>query len=78
MNTSISAAQTRVCSRRTFLKGLLFGAAGAVAVSATPGSPLAAVKNDASPLPGPGSIFAPRRQDLERHWRQKLARFRLS
>lgn len=61
-------------SRRAFLKGAVLGAAAAAALAA--GKLLAGGGKRAS-LPGAGSIFEPRRQDLAHHWHEKLGRFRL-
>ncbi len=69
-----SASQTQ--SRRAFLKRITLGLAGisAVAIVAGQPKPKAAGGNG---LPGPGSIFEPRKEDLRSHWTQKPSRFRL-
>ncbi|GEM_PF-4647313 len=66
-------------SRRSFLKRITFGLAGAsataVVVGATTG--IASPAQTDTGLPSSGSIFEPRKQDLRNHWYQKLSRFRL-
>ena len=63
-------------SRRAFLKRILIVAAAATATTMAAGK-LLRLDTQSSRLPGPGSIFEPRRQDLARHWREKLRHFRL-
>ena len=63
-------------SRRTFLKRAALSAAAATAATLASGR-LLLMGSKESQLPDQGSIFAPRREDLLRHWRQKMSRFRL-
>ena len=63
-------------SRRIFIKRALLGAAAMTAATLAAGR-LFMGKTNSSQLPGTGSIFEPRPQDLQRHWGQKLSRFRL-
>ena len=67
---------TKDNSRRDFMKRAMLGVAAATA-TAMAASKLVGKGSKAGPLPGPGSIFEPRSQDLARHWRDKLGRFRL-
>ena len=63
-------------SRRAFLRR---SGAGLVTVAAlaTAASTLVLNRRKGQGLPGAGSIFEPRREDLLRHWKLKLSRFRL-
>ncbi len=63
-------------SRRTFLTRAALGAVAAAGATLAAGRILAGGKSQTS-LPGQGSIFEPRRKDLQRYWQQKLGRFRL-
>lgn len=64
-------------SRRTFLKRTGVGVAGLAALAAATTGSLMANRSGREKLPGSGSIFEPRRQDLLRHWKRRLGRFRL-
>ncbi|MBI4200184.1 MAG: hypothetical protein HY535_06905 [Chloroflexi bacterium] len=70
-----SKAPLPLYSRRTFFRlgtvGLASLIAGGVARF------LAGPQEPASRLPGPGSIFEPRRDDLLRRWRKRLSSLRL-
>jgi hypothetical protein len=72
----IDTVAVNTYSRRTFLTRAAIGAAAAAAATVSAGRLLVGGKTQ-SPLPGPGSIFEPRRNDLLRHWQQKLSWFRL-
>lgn len=72
----VDTAVAATYSRRTFLTRAALGAAAATAATLAAGRIFALGKNQAS-LPGQGSIFEPRKNDLLRHWQQKLDRFRL-
>jgi hypothetical protein len=63
-------------SRRVFIKRALLNATALTAAILAAGR---FFKGDTGPsqLPSTGSIFEPRPQDLQRHWGQKLSRFRL-
>ena len=63
-------------SRRVFIKRALLSAAALTAATLAVGR-LFKGNTGPSQLPGTGSIFEPRPQDLQRHWGQKLSRFRL-
>ena len=63
-------------SRRVFIKRALLGAAAMTAATLAAGR-LFMGNRGPSQLPGTGSIFEPRPQDLQRHWGQKFSRFRL-
>ena len=67
----------KLYSRRTFLKRTGVGLAGLAALAAATTGNLMANRSGSQGLPGSGSIFEPRRQDLLRHWRRRLGRFRL-
>ncbi|MBI4310319.1 MAG: twin-arginine translocation signal domain-containing protein [Chloroflexi bacterium] len=66
----------RAQSRRTFLKRIALGVAGVSAAAAVSGQ-AGSSQSAGTGLPGPGSIFEPRKADLRSHWAQKLSRFRL-
>ena len=66
----------RLSSRRGFLKRAGLGLAALAAMSAAVGR-IATDKKSGRELPGSGSIFEPRREDLLRHWQRRLNRFRL-
>ena len=66
----------RLSSRRGFLKHAGLGLAALAAMSAAVGR-IATDKKSGRELPGSGSIFEPRREDLLRHWQRRLNRFRL-
>jgi hypothetical protein len=63
-------------SRRDFMKRVILGVAAATGAALAAGK-LVGKGSKSGPLPGPGSIFEPRSQDLTRHWGDKLGRFRL-
>ena len=72
----LNEATAATISRRSFLKRALLGAAAATAASLAAGRLLA--KGDRSTeLPGAGSIFEPRKQDLKRYWGNRFDRLRL-
>ena len=74
--SGLNEATAATISRRSFLKRALLGAAAATAASLAAGRLL--VKGDRSTeLPGAGSIFEPRQEDLRRYWRNRMDRFRL-
>ncbi len=64
-------------TRREFLKRATLGLAAAATATLAAGKLAAAGTNKTGPVPGSGSIFEPRRQDLLRYWREKLGRLRL-
>ena len=66
----------RLSSRRGFLKHAGLGLAALAAMTAAVGR-IAPDRKSGRTLPGPGSLFEPRREDLLRHWRRRLSRFRL-
>ena len=70
------AATQKAYSRRDFLKRAVLGAAAATAAALAAGKILSKGSKQTE-LPGPGSIFEPRRQALASHWRNRLGRFRL-
>lgn len=76
MSMQVNSTTSLGYSRRAFLKRAALGAAAMTAATMAAGR-LLLTGSKQSQLPGPGSIFEPRRQDLVRHWRQKMARFRL-
>ena len=65
----------RLSSRRGFLKRAGLGLAALAAMSAAVGR--IATRKSGRELPGSGSLFEPRREDLLRHWRRRFNRFRL-
>ena len=65
----------RLSSRRGFLKHAGLGLAALAAMSAAVGR--IATRKSGRALPGPGSLFEPRREDILRHWRRRFNRFRL-
>ncbi len=74
--SGLNEATVATVSRRSFLKRALLGVAAATAVSLAAGRLL--VKGDRSAeLPGSGSIFEPRQEDLRRYWRNRVDRLRL-
>ena len=74
--SGLNEATASTISRRSFLKRALLGAAAATAASLAAGRLL--VKGDrATELPGAGSIFEPRKQDLKRYWGNRFDRLRL-
>ena len=70
------AAAANLYSRRSFLRRAALGAAVATAATLAAGRLLAGGSKQA--LPGQGSIFEPRKKDLQRYWQRKLGRFRLN
>ena len=66
----------RLSTRRGFLKRAGIGLAALAAMSAAVGR-IATDRKSGRELPGSGSIFEPRREDLLRHWRRRFNRFRL-
>ena len=65
----------RLSSRRGFLKRAGLGLAALAAMSAAVGR--IATRKSGRALPGQGSLFEPRREDILRHWRRRFNRFRL-
>lgn len=63
-------------SRRALLKSAFIGAAAITTTTLAAGGRLIR-GNRKTELPGPGSIFEPRRKDLVGHWLGKLNRLRL-
>lgn len=76
MSTQPNPATLEGYSRRAFMKRALLGAAAMTAATLAAGR-LLMNKRSSSQLPGAGSIFEPRPQDIQRHWGQKLGRFRI-
>ena len=74
--SGLNEATVATVTRRSFLKRALLGAAAATAASLAASRLL--VKGDRSTeLPGAGSIFEPRQQDLRRYWSNRVDRLRL-
>ena len=71
-----SPVEATMISRRGFLKRAFFGVA-ALTVASIVASGSSSIKGSSSKLGDNSSIFSPRRQDLMRHWRNKLSGFRL-
>ncbi len=63
-------------TRRGFLKRAGLGVVALGGLAAAAGRLMGNQRRDDS-LPGPGSIFEPRREDLRRYWKEKLDRWRL-
>ena len=71
MSTQPDTNELLAASRRTFLKRAIFGATAMTAVTLF--ARRAFLRKDPSiQLPGPGSIFEPRPQDIFRYRRQQL------
>ena len=76
MTTQLDSTDLKFSSRRGFLKRAGVGLAALVTMG-TIVNKAASDKRLQAGLPGSGSLFEPRKEDLLRHWKTRLSRFRL-